>query len=208
MARTASRFDTRDLARIAVFAAIIAVLGLPGPIPVPGLVPITAQTLGVVLAGTVLGPLRGLAAVAVFELLVLVGLPLLSGGHGGPAVFVGVTAGYLLGWLPGAFVTGLVAHSGRGALAGWRVALGAVIGGIVVIYTCGIPVQSLVTGLPLGATIISSLAFIPGDLIKVVVATLLTLALWRAYPPAFGRRAERRGVRSAAPTSVEETAAR
>ncbi|GAB3406956.1 biotin transporter BioY [Schumannella luteola] len=187
------RFDTRDIARIAVFAAIIAALGLIAPIQLPGLVPITAQTLGVVLAGTVLGPLRGLAAVAVFEVLVLVGLPLLSGGFGGPSVFVGFSAGYLLGWLPGAFVTGLIAYSGRGALAWWRVAVGAVIGGIVVIYAIGIPVQAALTGLPLGATALGSLLFVPGDAIKVVVATLLTLALWRAYPPAFGRRADRRG---------------
>ena len=45
-------WEARDIARIAVFAALIVVLGLMGPIPVPGLVPITAQTLGVMLAGT------------------------------------------------------------------------------------------------------------------------------------------------------------
>ncbi|QNO36319.1 biotin transporter BioY [Protaetiibacter sp. SSC-01] len=185
------RFDTRDIARIAVFAALIAALGLIAPIPVPGLVPITAQTLGVILAGTVLGAWRGAAAVLVFELLVLVGLPLLAGGHGGAAVFVGVTAGYLVGWIPGAFVTGLIAHSGRGRLAAWRVAVGAVVGGILVVYALGIPVQAAVTGLPLGATALTSLAFIPGDLIKVVLATIITMALWRAYPPVFGRRRER-----------------
>jgi biotin transport system substrate-specific component len=200
------RFDTRDIARIAVFAAIIAALGLIAPIQLPGLVPITAQTLGVVLAGTVLGPLRGLAAVAVFEVLVLVGLPLLSGGFGGPSVFVGFSAGYLLGWLPGAFVTGLIAYSGRGALAWWRVAVGALVGGIVVIYAIGIPVQAALTGLPLGATALGSLLFVPGDAIKVVVATLLTLALWRAYPPAFGRRADRR--REPARSALVSTGAR
>ncbi len=185
------RFDTRDIARIAVFAAIIAALGLVAPIPVPGLVPITAQTLGVILAGTVLGAWRGAAAVLVFELLVLAGLPLLAGGHGGAHVFVGVTAGYLIGWIPGAFVTGLIAHSGRGRLAAWRVLVGGIVGGIVVVYALGIPVQAAVTGLPLGAAAVTSLAFIPGDLLKVVVATILTMALWRAYPPVFGARRTR-----------------
>jgi biotin transport system substrate-specific component len=185
---TTRRFDTRDLARIAVFAALIAALGLVAPIPVPGLVPITAQTLGVVLAGTVLGAWRGAAAVAVFEVLVLIGLPLLSGGHGGAGVFVGVTAGYLLGWIPGAFVTGLIAHSGSGRLAWWRVALGGVVGGILVVYALGIPVQAAVTGLPLGATALTSLVFLPGDLIKIAVATALTMTLWKAYPPVFGAR--------------------
>lgn len=184
------RFDARDLARIAVFAAIIAALGLLGPIPVPGLVPITAQTLGVILAGAVLGALRGAAAVAVFEVLVLIGLPLLSGGSGGVGVFVGVTAGYLLGWIPGAFVVGLIAHAG-GRIRWWRVALGGLVGGILVIYACGIPVQSAVTGVPLGQTILTSLVFLPGDVIKVALATAITVALQRAYPPAFGGGAAR-----------------
>ena len=87
MAETA-RFDSRDIARIAVFAALIAALGLVSAIPIPGLpVPVTTQTLGVMLAGAVLGPRRGAAAVAVFLLLVFIGLPLLSGGRGGAGVF-------------------------------------------------------------------------------------------------------------------------
>lgn len=194
MADARRRFDTRDIARIAVFAALIAALGLVGPIPVPGLVPITAQTLGVILAGMVLGAWRGAAAVLVFEVLVLIGLPLLAGGHGGAGAFVGATFGYLIGWIPGAFVTGLLAHSGRGGLAWGRVALGGVIGGIGVVYLFGIPGVTLVTGLPLPESFLTSLAFLPGDLIKVAVATALTMALWKAYPPVFGARRERTAV--------------
>lgn len=192
MAETAP-FDSRDIARIAVFAALIAALGLVSAIPIPGLpVPVTTQTLGVMLAGAVLGPRRGAAAVAVFLLLVFIGLPLLSGGRGGAGVFAGVTAGYLIGWVAGAFVTGLVAHSGRGPLSWWRVALGAVLGGILAVYFFGIPVQAAVLGIGLGESILGSLVFLPGDLIKVTVATLLTLALWKAYPPVFGARRLRR----------------
>ncbi|PZQ91613.1 MAG: BioY family transporter [Leifsonia xyli] len=200
------RFDTRDIARIAVFAAIIAALGLIGPIPMPGLVPITAQTLGVILAGTVLGAWRGAAAVLVFEVLVLIGLPLLSGGHGGAAVFVGATAGYLIGWIPGAFVTGLIAHGGRRGLSWWRVALGGIVGGIVVVYAVGIPGVTLVTGTPLTESFLMSLVFIPGDLIKVAVATALTMALWKAYPPVFGIRRKRRTAPQSA--AAEEPATR
>lgn len=186
-------FDSRDLARIAVFAAIIVVLGIVGPIPVPGLVPITAQTLGVMLAGAVLGWRRGLLAVLVVIALVAIGLPVLSGGRGGLGVFAGPTVGYLLGWLPGVAVTGLIAHAGGRPLRWWRVALGCVAGGILAIYLCGVPVQSLVTGIPLGDTVIASLAFLPGDAIKAALATVLTLALQRAYPPAFAGVRERRG---------------
>ena len=183
-----ARFDGRDLSRIAVFAAIIVVLGLMGPIPVPGLVPITAQTLGVMLAGAVLGWRRGATAVLVVIALVAVGLPVLSGGRGGLGVFVGPTAGYLIGWIFGAAVVGLIAHSGTGRISWWRVALGTVVGGILVIYAFGIPVQAAVTGLAVNQAALASLAFLPGDVIKAVVATVLTMALYRAYPPAFGSR--------------------
>lgn len=179
-------FSIRDITRIAVFAAILAVLGIPGAIPVfGGAVPITAQTLGVMLAGAILGAWRGAAAVAIFEVLVLVGLPLLSGGRGGIAVFAGPSVGYLIGWIIGAFVIGLIAHPGNRKPSWWRTALGCVVGGIVVVYALGIPFQSLITGLPLAQTALSSAVFVPGDIVKVVVATIVTLALWRAYPRAF-----------------------
>lgn len=179
------RVESRDITRIAVFAAILAVLGIPGAVPVFGGVPITAQTLGVMLAGAVLGAWRGAAAVVVVEVLVLAGLPLLSGGHGGAGVFAGPTAGYLFGWIIGAFVIGLIARTGARRPTAWRTAVGCVVGGILVVYAFGIPVQAMVMHLPIGAAALSSLVFLPGDAAKVVIATLVTMALWRAYPRAF-----------------------
>lgn len=182
--------DIRDITRIAVFAAILAVLGIPGAIPVfGGAVPITAQTLGVMLAGAILGSWRGAAAVAVFEVLVLVGLPLLSGGRGGIAVFAGPSVGYLIGWIVGAFVIGAIARAGNRPPTWWSTMLGCFVGGIVIVYAVGIPFQSLITGLPLAQTALFSAVFVPGDIVKVVVATIVTLALWRAYPRAFDRGA-------------------
>lgn len=176
--------EAADIARIAVFAALIAVLGLPGSINV-GAVPITAQTLGVMLAGAVLGARRGAIAVVVVLVLVAIGLPLLSGGRGGLGVFVAPSAGYLLGWIVGAFVVGLIVRRGASRPTWWRVALGSIVGGILVVYLFGIPIQSALTGLPLGETIITSLIFIPGDLIKAALTVLITMSLWRAYPRAF-----------------------
>lgn len=180
---------SRGLAQIAVFAALIAVLGLPGSIPLPGLVPITAQTLGVMLAGAVLGPWRGAASLTLFLGLVAMGLPLLSGGRGGLGAFVGPSAGFLIAWVLGALVVGLVVHAGasRGGLRPtWlKVFLASLLGGVLVIYLVGIPVQSLVTGLSLREATIMSAAFLPGDLIKAVLAAVLTMALWKAYPRAF-----------------------
>lgn len=185
MARTTG-FEGRDIARVAVFAAIIIALGIVGPIPGPVGVPITAQTLGVMLAGAVLGWRRGAAAVLVVLVLVAVGLPVLSGGRGGLGVFAGPTAGYVLGWVLGAAVVGLIAHGGGRRLRWWRVAIACVVGGILAIYAVGVPVQALVMGLPLGEAALSSLVFLPGDLIKAAVATVLVVAVHRAYPVAFG----------------------
>lgn len=180
--------DATDLARVAVFAALIAVLGLPGSFPVFGGVPITAQTLGVMLAGAVLGPWLGALSVTVLLALVAVGLPLLAGGRGGIAVFAGPTAGYALGWILGAIVIGLVVHAGNRRPVWWRTALAMLAGGVVAIYALGIPVQSLVTRLPLAETALTSLVFLPGDLLKAALATIVVTVLVRAYPRGFRRQ--------------------
>lgn len=173
-----------DAARIAVFAALIIALGLV-VVPLPGGVPITGQTLGVMLAGLVLGPrLAPLSILAVFAL-VAAGVPVLAGGRGGLGVFIGPSAGYLIGWVAGVVVIGLIASSRR--LTWWRAGVAVVLGGIVTVYLFGIPVQALVTGVPLGPTALSSLAFLPGDLLKAAAATTLCVALQRAYPRAFAR---------------------
>ena len=184
MSRT---LDATDLARVAVFAALIAVLGLPGSFPLVGGVPITAQTLGVMLAGAVLGPWLGALSVTVLLALVAAGLPLLAGGRGGFGVFLGPTAGYALGWILGAIVIGLIVHAGGRRPVVWRTALAMIAGGVVAIYALGIPVQSLVTRLPLGETALTSLIFVPGDLIKAALATVIVTTLVRVYPRGFRR---------------------
>ncbi|SJM53161.1 biotin transporter BioY [Gulosibacter sp. 10] len=197
-------FESADIARIAVFAALIGVLGLPGSISIGGAVPITAQTLGVMLAGAVLGARRGALAVIALLVLVAIGLPLLSGGRGGLGAFVGPSAGYLFGWIAGAAVIGLVVRLGAARPRWWRVALGAVVGGIGVIYLFGVPVQSMVTGLGLWETIVTSLVFLPGDLVKAALTVIITMALWKAYPRAFAwpRRAPSEPIPAGAPSEA------
>lgn len=181
------RLDARSFARVAVFAAIVAVLGLPGGFTVAGGVPITVQTLGVMLAGAILGPWLGALSMTVLMVLVAIGLPLLAGGRGGIGVFFGPSAGYLVGWIVGAFVIGLIVHAGGRKPVPWRTLAGMLAGGILVIYSVGIPVQSLVTRLPLNETVLMSLVFVPGDLVKALTATIIVMTLVRAYPRAFGR---------------------
>jgi biotin transport system substrate-specific component len=179
------KFPTGDLARIAVFAALIAALGLaPSMHPFGNAVPITAQTLGVMLAGAVLGSRRAALAVIVLLVLVAAGLPLLAGGRGGLGVFAGPSAGFLIGWIFGAGVTGfLVERAGRNPSL-TRLMVACLVGGIGVVYLFGIPVQALVTGAPLGVTLVAAAVYLPGDLIKVVVASFVTRGTQRAYPDA------------------------
>lgn len=196
--RRIRRLDASDLARVGVFAAIVAVLGLPGAFTLVGAVPITAQTLGVMLAGAILGPRLGALSMAVLLALVAIGLPLLAGGRGGIGVFFGPSAGYALGWIVGALVIGLIVHAGGRKPVLWRTFVGVVTGGILTIYAVGIPVQAAVTRLPLGETALTSLVFVPGDLVKAILATAIVATLVRAYPRAFRR------VWSTRPTAVPE----
>lgn len=179
---------TRDIVLVALFAAIIVVLGMLPPITLGFIpVPITAQSLGVMLAGCILGAKRGAAAVLLVVLLVAIGLPVLSGGRGGLAVFAGPTAGYLVGWVAGAYVTGLIAErlvrEGQPEFQqflGFLVA--AVVGGIGIVYLFGIAWLSYMSGKAFVATTLASLVFIPGDLIKAFVAMLAGRAVLAGYP--------------------------
>lgn len=177
------RLSSRDLALVASFAALIAVLGLPGSISVFGsAVPITLQTLGVMLAGSILGWKRGALSVVVLLVLVAAGLPLLAGGRGGLAVFFGPTAGYLIGWVLGAAVIGWLVQRRLPAYPLWWGALANVVGGIGVVYLVGIPVLAAATSTSLWLAATGSLVFLPGDALKVVIATAVASAVHRGYP--------------------------
>ena len=179
---------TRDLVLISLFAAIIVALGLVPPITLGFIaVPITAQSLGVMLAGVILGARRGASAAALVVLLVALGLPVLSGGRGGLAVFAGPTVGFLIGWIPAAYVTGLIAerfaglsHNAVGQTLGFFGA--AVIGGVGLLYLCGIGYLAIGGGVPLEKAFLGSMIFIPGDLLKAGIAALAGRAVMVSYP--------------------------
>lgn len=171
----------RNLTHIALFAALIAVLGLVPKIDLAAGVPITAQSLGIMLCGTVLGAKRGALAVLLFLALVAVGLPLLAGGRGGLGVFAGPSVGFLIGFPIAAFVAGWVME--RTTLpVGYAAAAGSVLGGIAVLYAFGIVGLSIVLDKTLTEAAHISVAFLPGDTIKVVLAGLITHTLARLRP--------------------------
>ncbi len=172
--------NTRDLGYVALFAALIVALGIVPAIPLAGGVPITLQSMGVMLAGLVLGPKRGAAAVLVVLALVAIGLPVLAGGRGGIGVFAGPTAGYLVGWLAGAFVAGLLAAklepraSGTIGRTAW-LSLAAIVGGIAVVHAGGILWLAFFAKTGLAKAFFIDLPFVPGDAAKAVIAALVTV---------------------------------
>lgn len=171
----------RSLTQIALFAALIAVLGLVPQIMLATGVPITAQSLGIMLCGTVLGAKRGALAVLLFLLLVAVGLPLLSGGRGGLGVFASPTVGFLIGFPVAAFVAGLVVEKLRAPI-GLAAGIGAALGGIVVLYAFGIPGMALMLDKTLAEATLLITPYLPGDAIKVVLAGLVTQGIARMRP--------------------------
>jgi biotin transport system substrate-specific component len=137
------------------------------------------------LAGLILGPKRGAAAVLVVIAMVALGLPVLSGGRGGLAVFVGPTAGFLIGWVLAAFVAGLLAQIFEATeksvpIRTVQLAGAAIVGGIVVLYVCGILWLAFFVKLGLVKAFMVSLPFVPGDVAKAIVAALVTVKVRQA----------------------------
>lgn len=185
MNHSLTRRSSESIAMVALFAALIGVMGLIPKIDLPLGVHISIQTLGVMLAGCLLGPWRGLQAIIVFLVAVAVGLPLLSGGRGGLGVFMAPTTGYLLGWTAAAFVTGALmaqlpkATPLRAAISAF---LASMVGSIAVLYVFGIAGLVWIAKIPLTQALWANVAFIPGDLIKCVLTALVVHTIARAMP--------------------------
>lgn len=174
---------TRDLVHVSLFAALVAALGLMPPIPLPFVpVPITAQTLGVMLAGSVLGARKGFLSLLLFQALVAAGLPLLAGGNGGLAVLAGPTGGFFAAFSPAALVVGFLVERTWARLTVPRAFLCNALGGVVLVYLVGIPWLAAVAGLSLGQAALGSAAFLPGDMFKAAVAASVAVTLKRAFP--------------------------
>lgn len=160
---------TRDLTLTALFAAILCVAA-PLSIPV-GPIPITLATFAIYLAAIVLGKKYGTLAVVIYILLGAVGLPVFSGFSGGFQKIVSATGGYIIGYIPCAFIVGTMCeYGGNKKIYG---ILGVILG-TAVLYSIGTYWFMFVSGkelaYALGACI---LPFIPGDIIKLIVAVVV-----------------------------------
>ena len=129
----------------------------------------------VYLAGTVLGSRRGAAAVGVYLLIGMIGVPVFSGFSGGFQKIAGVTGGYLIGYLPCAWIAGM----GRGAKNG-KLFL-CLAAGTLALYALGTAWFMFQTGNGLSAALgLCVLPFLPGDAIKMIAVTLLVdERLWK-----------------------------
>lgn len=197
-ARSGAATALRPLVLAGLMAGLTAVLSYVR-IPLPFTpVPITGQTLGVMLSGLLLGPRWGLAAQLAYLLLGLAGAPVFAGGAAGPATLFGATGGFLLSYPLAAGLTGLLARPatargdrpasvpGTAALPAGvpsftRAFLAAVVGGILLVYAVGAPWLAVVTGTAWPKVWVAAVfPFIPGDLVKALVAAWLSRRVRRA----------------------------
>lgn len=160
--------STRQMIITGMFAAVIAVLAQIA-IPLPSGVPITLQTFAVALTGAVLGAKYGTAATAVYILLGAVGVPVFTGFMGGLGVIVGKTGGFIWGFLPLTFFTGLGIGFSR-KMMGWLMALV----GLAACHMLGTLQFSILTGMDfMGAALLVSVPYLVKDICSVILACIL-----------------------------------
>jgi biotin transport system substrate-specific component len=187
-----SKSPAIDLALIAVFAALLAVFSVVPGIPMPGsTVPITLQTLGVLLAGVVLGPWRGFLAVLLYLLVGFAGVPVFAQGTGGLAVFSSMSIGYLLAFPFAALVAGaLAAWFVRRGLAGrylW-LTIASAVGSFLIIDPAGIAGMMVIGQVDLLTSFGYNLPFVIGDAIKCFAAAAIAVAVNKAFPALLAAR--------------------
>ncbi|MBY3620956.1 biotin transporter BioY [Acinetobacter sp. CUI P1] len=174
---------TKELIYAALFAALIAVLGMIPPIPLGFIpVPITAQTLGVMLAGCFLGKRMGALSLVIFIILVAIGLPVLTGGRGGIAVLVGPSAGYIFSFPIAAGLIGWYSEKIWHKIRTWKLIVINLIFGVLLVSLIGAPIMALITNTSIWAGLVGALAFLPGDIIKAVIAAVIAMQLKAISP--------------------------
>jgi biotin transport system substrate-specific component len=138
-------------------------------------VPVTGQTLAVLLVGALLGSQRGAASLLAYLVEGLAGLPVFAQGASGLAYALGPTGGYLFGFVGAAFVAGWLAERGWDRRAG-TTAL-AMLAGNAVIYAFGLSWLAMYVGPR--AVALGLLPYVAGDVIKVIAAAALLPLGWR-----------------------------
>ncbi|WP_298803504.1 biotin transporter BioY [uncultured Pseudokineococcus sp.] len=169
---------TRDVALV-VGGVLGMALMAQVAVPVPGSpVPITGQTLGLVLVAAALGPVRAVSVMGVYILAALVGLPFYSEASGGYEAVVGATGGYVVGFVPAAYLVGLAAR--HGADRRFLRALPLFVAGQLVVFAVGVPWLAVTTGMSASEALAAGFVpFLLGGAVKAAVAGAVLPGLWR-----------------------------
>lgn len=170
---------TTDMVLCAMFASLIAV-GAFIRIPIP-YVPFTLQLFFTTLAGLLLGPKLGAASSLVYMITGLIGIPIFTEG-GGPGYIFKPSFGYIIGFVIGSFVTGMIAS--KAARPSFKRLLTASLAGLVIVYAIGMIYCFLITNFYLGTDMSVKTVFlycflfiIPGDLALTFLASFLSQRL-------------------------------
>jgi len=171
----------REITRVALMAALTA-SGAFIRIPLP-YVPLTLQTVFVLLAGAMLGARLGALSQIIYLTVGLAGVPVFAGG-GGPGYVLQPTFGYLIGFIGGAYLVGRLIED---RTTGYISILQTMFSGLGVIYLCGIIYLYLnlnfITGKEIGLGTVIKIGLLiplPGDVVKTLLAALVATKLKRA----------------------------
>ena len=164
------KIKTVDLVQVALFAAIIAILSQIS-IPTPFGVPVSLQTFGVALCGYFLGAKKGTAALLVWIAIGAVGVPVFTGFKGGFAVLLGLTGGFIYGFIPLVLLCGLeLKHKPL------RIVLGAA--GILACHLCGAGQYALLMGIDFLQSVLTvSVPFLIKDMASIAAAYFGAIAI-------------------------------
>jgi len=175
------KLKAQDILNVALFSALTAIGALIS-IPLPfSHVPITLQTLFTYMAGAFLGSYLGALSQLIYVLMGVTGLPIFAKGSAGILVLLGPTGGYLVGFIPGAFVIGKLAEMKKNP--SFRRLLICMTAGTVVIYVLG--VLQLMNWVRIGvkeAIVLGVLPFIVGDALKILAAAYMTIRIRKVLP--------------------------
>jgi biotin transport system substrate-specific component len=172
------RVRARDAALVVAAAALTTLCAqisfyLPG-----NPVPVTGQTFAVLLTGAALGANRGAAAMLLYVLIGMVGLPVYADGKHGMDVITGASGGYLVGFLVAGWVVGRLAEARLDRRP--VTALPLFLIGSAIIYVIGVPWLAVSADQSLGWAISNGFTdFIPGDLVKAAAAAAVLPTAWR-----------------------------
>lgn len=173
--------QVREMTYIGIFTAMIIITGyIQIPLPFTP-VPITLQTMAVMLAGLLLSRKEAGLSMLVYVLLGAIGLPVFAGGKGGLDVIVGPTGGYLISWIFAAWSIAAFKGSKMNLL---RFGIVSLLGGIVLVYLIGVPWLAFSTGMDMGKAIaVGAVPFLLGDLFKWVLALMVASATYKHIQP-------------------------